>query len=313
MHMHLGIKSPLLPVIIAAALFGMATPLLKLLLAAIEPLALTAFLYTGAGVGVACLSSPFSLALYKWPEFGARDYWYLAGTVIIGGIFAPIIQFAALAVTPAATASLLLNFEIVTTCCIAYGVFRESVNKRLFLAVLSIFLGSIILSLDTSELSYFSLGAMGIIVSCIFWGLDNNLMGKIRCIDPRSLIIVKGLAGGFFSFLLVVLLHVDIPGVIFILLALLTGFLTFGLGLVFLVSSLQSIGAIKTGAYFAIAPFIGSISSLFLFHEIPGVQFLLSLLLFIAGFFFLLHANSSPTAISDTTIFRPIDPNCINP
>ena len=212
----------------------------------------------------------------------------LAGTVLTGGIIAPVIQFSALSVTPAAMAALLLNFEIIATAAFAWGIFHERVTKNLLLAIVLVLLGSLVLSFDTGSVWGFSIGAAGILFSCIFWGLDNNLMGRVPVDNPSTIVIIKGLIGGGVLFLAIPFFHVSLPDPGVILITLLTGFFTFGFGLVLLIGSLRSLGAAKTAAYFATAPFIGAFSSLVLFRQAPGLQIFISVPLFTAGIIVLL-------------------------
>ncbi len=234
--------------------------MIKLLLSVSHPLAVTAFLYLGAGAGILML---FLLTSFrdtvKNISFSLKGCpGLLAGTVLTGGIIAPVIQFSALSVTPAAMAALLLNFEIIATAAFAWGIFHERVTKNLLLAIVLVLLGSLVLSFDTGSVWGFSIGAAGILFSCIFWGLDNNLMGRVPVDNPSTIVIIKGLIGGGVLFLAIPFFHVSLPDPGVILITLITGFFTFGFGLVLLIGSLRSLGAAKTAAYFATAPFIGA-------------------------------------------------------
>jgi drug/metabolite transporter (DMT)-like permease len=284
-------KSPVISVILAAVLFGLATPVIKVLLSEAQPLSLAAFLYLGAGGGILGFSL-FRSFPNIIPKFSPDSYKWLAGTMIAGGVIAPAIQFSALTITPASTASLLLNFEIIATAGIAWGIFHERVSRKLVLAIILILSGSVVLSIDKSPVWGFSLGALGIICSCVFWGLDNNMMGKVPLKDPYAVVMLKGLAGGCIL-LIASLFLTPLPGLELIIVIMLTGFSTFGLGLVLLITSLRSLGAARTGAYFATAPFVGVFSSLFLFHETPGLQLLISLPLFATGVIFLISEQGT--------------------
>ena len=290
-------RSKAVPAIVAAVLFGLATPAIKIELLVSNPVALATFLYLGAGTGIFIVSitksRPGCFAGIRRSLLSESAG--LAGTIIIGGILAPVIQFTALSITPAATASLLLNFEIIATALVAWGIFHENVSRTLFIAIVAVFAGSLVLSLDTASSWCFSLGAAGIICSCFFWGLDNNLMGTIRGADPCAVVIIKGLAGGGILLLALIVFRVPLPDPEAVLLIVLTGFLTFGLGLVFLIESLRSIGIAMTAAYLATAPLIGAFGALALAFEVPGPQFLVSLPLFVAGLGFLIWDRSAGT------------------
>ena len=62
-----------------------------------------------------------------------------------------------------------------------------------------------------------------------------------------------------------------------------TGFVAYGLSIYFYVYAQRYLGAAKTSAYYAIAPFVGVLLSFIIFREIPGVLFFVALLIMIAG------------------------------
>ena len=88
-----------------------------------------------------------------------------------------------LALTDAASASLLLNLEAVFTLVIAWVVFREHVDRRLFAGAAAIVAGALLLSWQ-GELGALSWGAALIALACLSWGIDNNLTRKISAADP---------------------------------------------------------------------------------------------------------------------------------
>ena len=61
------------------------------------------------------------------------------------------------------------------------------------------------------------------------------------------------------------------------------GFVAYGLSIVFYIYAQRELGAAKTSAYYAIAPFIGVALSLLIFAEIPTFSFVVALLVMIAG------------------------------
>ena len=68
-----------------------------------------------------------------------------------------------------------------------------------------------------------------------------------------------------------------------ILLILLLGFIAYGLSIYFYVYAQRDLGAAKTSAYYAVAPFIGVLLSLIVFKAIPGVMFFIALIIMILG------------------------------
>jgi drug/metabolite transporter (DMT)-like permease len=223
------------------------------------------------------------------PRTGRREQFLLAGTVIIGGFVAPVTQCFALTVTPAATAALLLNFEIVATVLLAFWVFHEPADKMMGLALILIFAGSILLGWNGESALGISLGALGIILSGFFWGIDNNCMAHITAYPPELIGLYKVIFGGSIAAVLVIVLGEPLPGADLIGLALLTGFFSFGFGLILFIVALRDMGAARAGAIYAAAPFIGCIASLFIFSDPLGSQFWLAIPLFAAGALIVIH------------------------
>ena len=73
------------------------------------------------------------------------------------------------------------------------------------------------------------------------------------------------------------------PSVVYILIALLLGFVAYGLSIFFYIYAQRELDATKTSAYYAVAPFIGVALSLLLFWEIPTMSFIVALLIMIVG------------------------------
>lgn len=85
----------------------------------------------------------------------------MAGAVAAGGVAAPILLMYSLKATPAATASLLLNFEAVSTALIAVLLFKESLGRRVWVSIAFITAASILLTWQNTQEWGFSLGAAG--------------------------------------------------------------------------------------------------------------------------------------------------------
>jgi len=284
------LPKPLLAITGATLLFGTATPLLKILVDGMAPLLLIALLAFGSGAGILC----WWIARGRRPAGGlppatGREHWLLSGTVIVGGFVAPVTQCFALTITPAATAALLLNFEIVATVLLAFWIFHEPADKRIGFALILIFAGSILLGWNGESAFGVSLGALGIILSGFFWGVDNNCMAHITAYSPALIGLYKVISGGSIAAVLVIVLGESLPGTGLIVLALLTGFFSFGFGLILFIVALRDMGAVRAGAIYSAAPFIGCIASLFIFSDTLGSQFWLALPLFAAGALIVIH------------------------
>src|SRR6201993_2873910 len=171
--------------ILAAVLFGASTPFSKLLLEQINPLLVAGLLYLGSGAGLTLWIGFKRLILKaKNQEAGLRfkDLRWLAAAIVAGGVVAPILLMQGLAVTPASSASLLLNLEGVLTALLAWFVFKENFDRRIFAGMIAILGGGILLSWQPQTKPGLPWGALGIFGACFCWAIDNNLTRKISSI-----------------------------------------------------------------------------------------------------------------------------------
>jgi drug/metabolite transporter (DMT)-like permease len=254
-------RTAILYALASAALFGASTPAAKFLLGAIDPILLAGLLYCGAGVGVAIVrrTMPRRASAATPTALTAKDLPWLAGAILFGGVLGPLLMMLGVARTDAATASLLLALEGAATALIAWFAFHESFDRRILLGMLCLVAGAIVLSWSGAPTSTGIIGPLTILSACVAWGLDNNLTRKISLADPLQIVELKGLVAGPFNVMLALMAGVSIPPIASILLAALTGFLGYGISLVLYVIALRDLGAARTGAYFAIAPFLGAV------------------------------------------------------
>lgn len=287
---------PELEALLAAVLFGVSAPLSKLLLNDVGPVMLAALLYLGCGFGL-LFAGIVRDKLLKRSEKEAslvkKDIPWLAGAVLAGGVAAPIILMISLKNTPAATASLLLNFEAVATSIIAAAAFKEALGKRVWAAVALITLASIILTWDNSGSWGISAGAAGVMLACFFWGLDNNFTRNISAKNPLTIVTIKGMAAGSVSLVIALSAGNSIPEPGVAATALLLGFLSYGTSIVLFILSMRSLGAARASAFFGSAPFVGALISLILFMEWPGINFIVSVPIMIVGAFLILRERHS--------------------
>src|SRR6187399_997157 len=105
------------------------------------PLVLAGLLYLGAAMAVL----PWWIA--RAPAGGAlrRDWRALAVAIVAGGAVGPALLTAGLVNTPAATASLLLNMELVATVVLAATLFREHLGAHMIAAALLVTFAGLLL------------------------------------------------------------------------------------------------------------------------------------------------------------------------
>ena len=147
--MLVKIKYPPALAILAAALYALSTPFSKLLLEHVGATMLAALLYLGAGLGLLCIRLLRTGAARRTENqpLSKSDIPYII-TMILLDIAAPVLLLLGLQTTPAASASLLNNFEIAATALTALLVFREKISPRLWLGILCVTASCILLFPD---------------------------------------------------------------------------------------------------------------------------------------------------------------------
>lgn len=270
--------------ILAAAFYALNAPLSKWLLAEVPPTMMAALLYLGAGGGMALVRAG-QRAVGRVPReapLARADLPYTVGMVVLD-IAAPIFLMIGLTRTTAANVSLLNNFEIVATALIALGLFGERISRRLWAAIVFVTVSSILLSVEDSSSFSFSLGSVFVLLACTCWGLENNCTRSIADKDPLQIVVIKGFGSGAGSLVIALMLGERLPAPGYALGALALGFVAYGLSISFYIYAQRGLGAAKTSAYYALAPFLGAGLSLVLFRQRPQPYFWVALLLMAVG------------------------------
>lgn len=273
--------------LLAAVLYAINSPFSKLLLDKITATMMAAFLYLGAGIGLFIVGMIQRAAGRREKELPLtkKELPYTVGMVVLD-IAAPIFLMIGLTMTTAANASLLNNFEIVATSIIALVIFKETISKRLWLAIALVTVSSIILSFEDMSSLSFSLGSIFVLLACVCWGFENNCTRMLSSKNPLEIVVIKGFGSGIGSLVIAFVTGESLPSLIFIFCALLLGFVAYGLSIYFYIYAQRDLGAAKTSAYYAAAPFVGAGLSLIIFHEIPSVTYIVALLIMLAGTYF---------------------------
>lgn len=268
---------------LAAALFyAINVPCSKLLLENVSPTFMAAFLYIGAGIGVGVMY----LFHYKnetpKERLNQKDMPYTVGMVVLD-IVAPILLMIGVSIGTSSNASLLGNFEIVATTVIALLLFKEKVSKKLWAAIGFITLSSVILSFSGSGSLQFSLGSLFVLGATACWGLENNCTRSISEKSTYQIVTIKGFGSGTGSLIVALVIGEKFPDVKYIASALLLGFVAYGLSIFTYIRAQKTLGAAKTSAYYAVAPFIGAFLSFVLLHETLTISYAVALLVMVAG------------------------------
>src|SRR5919197_4767098 len=234
--------------LLSAALFGASTPLAKLLVGAMNPLALAGVLYLGSGIGLAAwlLLRHLRPIPRERASFAARDWPWLAAAIVAGGLAGPALLMYGLARTDAASASLLLNLEAVLTAALAWVVFRENVDRRVFLGRAAIVAGGVVLSWEHAPRAGSVVGPLLIAAACLAWALDNNLTRRVSGGDPVLIAAAKGLIAGAINLALALGMGARLPAPGALLLAGLIGLVGYGVSLVLFIMALRDLGTART-------------------------------------------------------------------
>jgi drug/metabolite transporter (DMT)-like permease len=263
-------RMAILKVLIAALAFGLSAPLSKRLLDVVPPLFLAGVLYIGAGVFLGLVRRFWRGRPPTGRPLTARDRWILAGVVLTGGLLAPPLLLWGLARSSATTTALLLNLEVVFTVLLAGVVFKEHLSARVGVAATLMAVGGVVLGWTPGD-SAIATGAVAVALACFLWALDNNLTGLIAEADPLLIVEVKGLAAGTVNVLLALATGQAWPAPGTIAMGLALGAMSIGTSLVLFILALRELGAARTGAYFATAPFFGAAGGILLLGERPTV------------------------------------------
>ena len=264
--------------ILAAALYAVNSPLSKILLDYMPPTLMAGFLYLGAGVGMGVIwvIRKMGDGSNKEEALTKRELPHTVAMIVLD-IAAPIFLLLGLSGTTAANASLLNNFEIVATALIALLFFREKISPRLWMGIGFVTVSCAILSFEDITSFSFSGGSLFVLLAAVCWGLENNCTRKLSSKDPLQIVLLKGIFSGTGSVVIGLCLGERLGSVWSVFAVLGVGFVAYGLSIFFYVYAQRLLGAARTSAYYAVAPFIGTALSLVIFRELPRIMFFVAL------------------------------------
>jgi drug/metabolite transporter (DMT)-like permease len=245
---------------LAAILFGVSAPAAARLTDDMGAFTLAGLMYLGAALSVvpfARRSPPTRAALrVSLPN--------LSLAVVLGGTVGPVLLAVGLRLVPSATASLLLNLELVFTTLVAGVVFREYIGPRVVAGTALVAGGGVALAWSGDP--NFRWGALLIAASCLCWAVDNSATATIDQISPSQITLVKGfIAGG--TNLIIGLATTTTPDLGPTLWALLIGAFGYGASITLWVTGARDLGAARGQLVFASAPFVGAVVAWSVFAE----------------------------------------------
>ena len=265
--------------ILAAALYAINIPLSKILLQHVSPTMMAAFLYLGAGIGL-FIYGKITKEREHSELLTKAELPYTIGMILLD-IAAPILLMLGLGSTNSANASLLNNFEIVATSCIAFLIFKETLSQKLTFAIILVTIASITLSFEGKGSFQFNTGSLLVLAASCCWGLENNCTRMLSSKSSVQITTIKGLFSGLGSLIVALIVGESIPEITWIIAVLLLGFIAYGLSINFYIKAQKHLGAAKTSAYYSIAPFLGVFFGIVLLNETPCIQFYIGLVIMI--------------------------------
>lgn len=242
----------------AATFFGLSTPLVQRFGQGLGPFTTAALLYAGAALFALWQREP----AHREARLQRADWPRLLGMAAAGAVIGPVALAWGLQHTSGASAALMLTLEAVFTAVLAWRMYGETMDRRVWVAMLLLLAGGLTLVLDQRLAGGTQLlGLLAVLVATVAWGLDNTLSRGVAERDPGQVVLAKALLGVLATLSLAILAREPLPRLDagFGLLA--VGATGYGLSLRFYLLAQRAFGATRTGSVFAFAPFIGAMGA----------------------------------------------------
>ena len=243
---------------LAAALFGLSTPLVQGFGAGVGPFTTAALLYGGAALVAAVMRQPAT----REAQLRRGDLPRLVAMASMGAAVGPVALAWGLQRTSGSSASLMLTLEAVFTALLAWRWYGETLDRRVIVAVALLLVGGVVLVLEQGLVGQVQLlGLLAVTVATVAWGVDNTLSKGVADRDPGQVVLVKAVLGTLATVLMGWLWNEPVPGLGPALALLAVGATGYGLSLRFYLLAQRAFGAARTGSVFAFAPFIGALGA----------------------------------------------------
>ena len=241
--------------LLAAALFGVSTPLVQHFGRGLGAFTTAALLYAGAaGVGVASRRG-----VDREARMVRSDIPRLLLMAAFGAVLGPVALAWGLQHTSGTSASLMLTLEALFTALLARLLYKETMDGRVWGAMLLLLAGGVALVLDQGRTGGTQLwGMLAVLVATAAWGADNTLSRALAERDPGQVVLGKAAIGAAATAVLAVLFKEPMPAWSTVAMLLAVGASGYGLSLRFYLLAQRAFGAARTGSVFAFAPFIGA-------------------------------------------------------
>jgi len=245
--------------LLAAALFGLSTPVLQLLGKGVGPFTTACLLYAGAALVGATLRQGAG----REAALSRSDAPRLLLVAFFGAVVGPVALAWGLQRASGAGASLMLTLEALFTAVLARLLYSETMDRRVWAAMLLLLAGGALLALDQADAGAAQLaGLLAVGVATAAWGADNAASRALAERDPGQVVLAKGILGASATLALALAAGEPVPTLPTALGLLAVGASGYGLSLRFYLLAQRGFGAARTGSVFACAPFIGALGAL---------------------------------------------------
>lgn len=239
----------------AATLFGISTPLVQRAGAGVGAFTTAALLYAGAALLGALMRRPAQ----REARVRRSDLPRVVAMAVFGAVIGPVALAWGLQNTSGTSASLMLGLEALFTAVLARWLYHETMDRRVWTAMLLLLAGGILLVVDRGAAGPTQmLGLMAVLLATAAWGVDNTLSRGVAERDPAQVVLVKASLGAPAALLLAFAWREPVPGLAQAVALLAIGATGYGLSLRLYLLAQRAFGAARTGSVFAFAPFIGA-------------------------------------------------------
>jgi drug/metabolite transporter (DMT)-like permease len=242
--------------VLAAALFGISTPLVQLAGAGVGPFTTAALLYAGAALLGAVMRQPVE----REAKLRRMDCRRVGAMALFGAVIGPVALAWGLQHTSGTSASLMLALEALFTALLASALYHESMDRRVWTAMLLLLAGGIVLITDRGTSGQPQmLGLLAVLLATASWGIDNTLSRGVAERDPGQVVLAKSALGTAGAAMVALAWGEPVPSPFRIGALLAIGASGYGLSLRLYLLAQRAFGAARTGSVFAFAPFIGAL------------------------------------------------------
>jgi drug/metabolite transporter (DMT)-like permease len=242
--------------LLAAALFGVSTPMVQRFGVGLGAFTTAALLYAGAAV-VGAFSRQ---RIEREARVVRSDLPRLLAMAGFGAVIGPVALAWGLQHTSGTSASLMLTLEALFTAVLAWRLYRETMDARIWTAMATLLAGGMVLVLDQGRTGGAQLwGLLAVLLATASWGVDNTLSRSMAERDPGQVVMAKAALGATATTMLALGMGEPMPSLSAASALFVIGASGYGLSLRFYLLAQRAFGAARTGSVFAFAPFIGAI------------------------------------------------------